>query len=356
MSHATARLTVELTPSSRVDVIDIKRHIQRTFGDVLSRFERALYCSYHTTAGFYDQSLCDRLDYRSESVQAFVSAFQELFPPGAEYRHDQLHLRSELTAEERRSEPRNADSHLKFIGSGLENCVTYFNRPDTPVYFVDLDGLNDAKPRRRRSTVIGFNEEVVVDGLDLDVPVSTHGIDSISLKDSRLGLYERLQQLIDRNGIEEGWVEIEIDPAEQHIGLTVNEYETLLMKHDLADVLRDPLRFMAEKGRSMLRNPRQIPGKAKDYAKYDLVRVMNRAFETFGLSESVIERIVDRIMALPASHFFGMKRSVRLLVTEGETFRGSSIVHGTYQSPILVQWQKADRGSRRLRITLKQCL
>ena len=27
-------------------------------------------------------------------------------------------------------------------------------------------------------------------------------------------------------------------------GLTVNEYETLLMKHDLVDVLRDPLRFM----------------------------------------------------------------------------------------------------------------
>jgi thiamine phosphate synthase YjbQ (UPF0047 family) len=355
MSIATARFTVELTPSSRVDVIDIKEHVHQAYGDILSLYSRALYCSYHTTAGFYDQSLCDRLGYSPETLQAFLSAFQELFPPGAEYRHDQLHLRSELSEEERSREPRNADSHLQFIGSGLENCVTYLNRPDTPVYFVELDGINEDTPRRRRSTVIGFNHEVVVDRLEVDIPVSTHSIDSISLKDARIGIYDRLQQLIDRHGIKEGWVEIDLFPDEHNTGLTVNEYETLLMKHDLADVLRDPLRFVAEKGRNMLRNPRQIPGKAKNYAKYDLVRVMNRAFDKLGLSESVVERIVDRLMALPASHFFGMKRSVRLLVTEGEATHGSSIVQGTYQSPILVQWQKAKRGSRRLRITLKQC-
>lgn len=355
MSKDVARLSVELTPSSRVDVIDIKQHIEHSFGDVLSRYKRALYCSYHTTAGFFDQNLCDHLEYSPESLQAFVHVFEELFPPGAAYQHDQLHLRAELTDEERRHEPRNADSHLKFIGSGLESCVTYLNRPNMPVYFIDLDGVNDAKPRHRRSTVIGFDEEALVDRLDVDVPVSAHGIDSISLKDPRLGLYDQLQDLIERRGVGEGYLQIDIDPAEQNIGLTVNEYETLLMKHDLADVLRDPLRFMAEKGRSMLRNPRQIPGKAKNYAKYDLVRVMNRAFETFGLSESVIERVVDRLMALPASHFFGMRRSVRLLVSRGEVPEGASIIHGTYQSPILVQWQKAQRGSRRLTITLREC-
>ncbi len=355
MSTATARFTVELIPSSRVDVINIKDHIQGTYGDVLSSYNRALYCSYHTTAGFYDQSLCDRLEHSPESLQAFLGAFQELFPAGAEYRHDQLHLRSELTEEERRNEPRNADSHLQFIGSGLENCVAYHNRPDTPVYFVDLDGVNEDTPRRRRSTVIGFNHEVLVEKLDVDIPVSSHRIDSISLKDDRLGLYDRLQELIECHGIEEGWVEIDLYPDEHNTGLTVNEYETLLMKHDLADVLRDPLRFAAEKGRSMLRNPLKIPEKAKNYAKYDLVRVMNRAFDKLGLSESVVERLVDRLMALPASHFFGMKRSVRLLVTEGEAVRGPSIVQGAYQSPILVQWEKAERGSRRLRISLKEC-
>ncbi len=346
---------VELTPSSRVDVIDIKEHIRRQHGDVLSRYQRALYCSYHTTAGFYDQHLCDRLDHSPESLQAFLSAFQEVFPPGAAYRHDQLHLRSELSEEERRYEPRNADSHLKFIGSGLENCVTYRNQPDTPVYFVDLDGINKDTPRLRKSTVIGFNAEDVIEKVKIDVPVSGHSVDSVSLKDARLGVYARLQELVDRHGIEDGWIEIDLDPSERNAGLTVNEFETLLMKHDLVDVLRDPLRFVAEKGRSMLRNPRQIPEKAKNYAKYDFVRIMNRAFDKLGLSESVIERVVDRLMALPASHFFGMKRSVRLLISNGETVRSGSIVHGRYQSPILVQWQKSERGSRRLKVTLKRC-
>lgn len=355
MSIATARFTVELTPSSRVDVIDIKQHIRRQHGDVLSRFPRALYCSYHTTAGFYDQNLCDRLGHSRTSLQAFLSAFQEVFPPNAEYLHDQLHLRSELSEEERRHEPRNADSHLTFIGSGLENCVTYRNQPGTPVYFVDLDGVNEDTPRLRRSTVIGYTSEDVVEHVEIDVPVSTHSIDSVSLKDDRLGLYGRLQELVIRHGIVDGWVEINLDPSERNTGLTVNEFETLLMKHDLMDVLRDPLRFVAEKGRSMLRNPRQIPEKAKNYAKYDLVRVMNRAFDKLGLSESVVERVVDRLMALPASHFLGMKRSVRLLVSNGETVRTGSIVHGQYQSPILVQWQKSETGSRRLHVTLKRC-
>jgi hypothetical protein len=37
--------------------------------------------------------------------------------------------------------------------------------------------------------------------------------------------------------------------------LTINEFETLLMKHDLAAVLRDPLRFMAKEYRHLLANP-----------------------------------------------------------------------------------------------------
>src|SRR3712207_9360267 len=44
-----------------------------------------------------------------------------------------------------------------------------------------------------------------------------------------------------------GRLRIALAPGERHAGLTVNEYETLLMRHDLSEVLRDPLRFMAEK-------------------------------------------------------------------------------------------------------------
>ena len=48
-----------------------------------------------------------------------------------------------------------------------------------------------------------------------------------------------------------------------------------------------------------------------------------------------------------------MRRSVSLLVSERED--GSvGIVEGTYQSPILVQWQQAPRASRLLDVTLTE--
>jgi thiamine phosphate synthase YjbQ (UPF0047 family) len=356
MGSETTRLSVELTPSARIDVIDVKKHIQEQYGDVLSQYRKTLYCSYHTTAGYFEQTLCERLDQSPDSLQVFLRPFQELFPEGAEYQHDRLDLRAELSDEERIKEPRNADSHLKYIGSGLENCVTYANHPEAPVFFVDLDGMNEDQPRRRRSTVIGFNDEEEVGRIEFEIPVSGHGIDSISLRDARLGIYEHLQELVLRHGVEKGWIEIELDPVERNTGLTVNEYETLLMKHDLLDVLRDPLRFMKEKGRNMLRDPRAIPGKAKNYAKYDLVRFVNEALDALGLSESVIERVIDRILALPASRFLRMKRRIRLLVCEEDTKDGGMIVQGRYQSPILVQWKKTDRGSRRLIATLNRCI
>ena len=60
------------------------------------------------------------------------------------------------------------------------------------------------------------------------------------------------------------------------MGLTVNEYETLLMQNDLADVLRDPLRFARIKARNAFNDPRSIPGKTLNYAKYDVVRCSTR--------------------------------------------------------------------------------
>ena len=52
----------------------------------------------------------------------------------------------------------------------------------------------------------------------------------------------------------------------------MNEYETLLMQHDLMEVLRNPLKFAALKSRHMLDDPLAIPSKTINYAKYDLVR------------------------------------------------------------------------------------
>jgi thiamine phosphate synthase YjbQ (UPF0047 family) len=354
MARSPQTHTIEFQPERRVDVIDVNEHLRRDADGFLPAFRNAIYCSHHTTAGFLEETICNRLGQCQDEVHEFLEPFQQLFPFGANYRHDQMHLREELSPEQRQTEPRNADSHLTFIGSGLENCVTYPSDPSRSVFFVDLDGINkdNADRRRRRTTVIGYNEETRVDETEITVPVSSHRIDSVSLRDPRLGIFDQLHELLAERGITKGRITIDLARDESHAGLTVNEYETLLMKHDLAEVLRDPLRFMARKGRNMLRDPGAIPGKAKDHAKYDLVRLVNKVVDTLGLSESLVERVIDKCLAVPAERFLRMKRSVNLLVTEDPSNGEGTIVQGRYQSPILVQWRTADTKARRLRVKL----
>ncbi len=352
MTPPTAEVNLELIPQSRLDLIDVNQRVAQDFGQLLSAYRRVLYYSYHTTAGYFEQSLCRRLENSREGLQRWIGSFQRMFPPQADYRHDQLQLRSELSDEQRRTEPLNGDSHLTFIGSGLTNCVTYQNQEDQPVYFVDLDGIFGDTQRRRHTTVVGFNQERVACEFQTAVPVSHHPIDSVNLKDLRLGFFEELQEMLRAYGIVHGRVDVSLEPAESHAGLTVNEYETLLMKHDLIEVLRNPFRFMAEKGKSMLGNPRAIPGKAINYAKYDLVHVVNDFLDALGLSESFVERVIDKFLAFPASRFLWMKREASLLVSDPNGEGIGRIVEGTYQSPILVQWKRSRTRTRRLKVRL----
>ncbi len=143
-------LTLTLAPQRRFEAIDVNRRISQEHGDLLRRHRRALYTSFHTTAGYLDQSLSVRLNHRHDLVSQFFRAFHALFPQGGEYRHDQMHLRSELSDEQKVVEPRNGDSHLTFIGAGMRNCVTYRARPDAPVYFIELDGKSEALQRQRK--------------------------------------------------------------------------------------------------------------------------------------------------------------------------------------------------------------
>ena len=354
MASDPSQLTIQFQPEQRVDVIDVNRRVEAEATGFLQSHDEALYCSYHTTGGFLEETICNRLNQCQDQVHEFLAPFRELFPFGANYQHDQLHLRTELSPKQRRTEPRNADSHLTFIGSGLENCVTYPSDPARPVFFIDLDGINkDNRDRRQRRTkIIGYDNEQVIDQTELRVPVSDHSIDSVSLRDPRLGLFKQLHEMLAKHGVKTGRIHLELIPEEQHAGLTVNEYETLLMKYDLAEVLRNPLRFMARKGRNMLRDPRAIPNKAKNYAKYDLVRLVNKVVDTLGLSESLVERIIDKCLAVPAERFLRMKRSVSLLVTEDESNGTGTIEQGRYQSPILVQWRESSPQARRIRVHL----
>ena len=98
------------------------------------------------------------------------------------------------------------------------------------------------------------------------MPVSRHPIDSVNLADPRLGVVDAINELLARGGPREGTRRHRARPPERHAGLTVNEYETLLMQHDLIEVLRDPLKFAALKGRHMLDDPLAIPSKTLNYA------------------------------------------------------------------------------------------
>lgn len=351
MSVDPLDLTLELAPRARFDVVELRSRFAAEHRDVLSPYRRCLYWSAHTTAGFLDRSLIARLS--TAGVPTYVEALRKMFPEGAGYAHDRLDRRTDLDAAQRAVEPRNADSHLAFIAGGLHACVTHPNRPGEPVCFVDLDGVCDGRPRRRLMRVIGFSDEAPVARTRIAVPVSAHPIDSINLKDPKVGLYEQLQDFVARSGVAKGRLRLALSDTERHSGLTINEFETLLMRHDLAEVLRNPLRFAAEKYRHALANPRAVPGKALGYAKYDFVRVLNSGVDALGLRGSIVEKVLARTLAVPAARFFRMRRSVSLLVSDGTDSR-PQIVEGPYQSPILVQWQRAPRAARMLDVTLTE--
>jgi hypothetical protein len=328
---APTAIELELVPAARCDVIDVARRLGEDF---LGRHRRTLYCSHHTTAGYLEQGLCARLDDSRERLSSLVDLFRRIFPPGANYEHDKLHLRRELTEQERRTEPRNADSHLAFIGSGLRSCVTYRNRPGRPVWFIDLDGVHEQ------------------DAQSVTVPVSHHPIVSLNLRDPRLGLYDRLAEWVRRHEVRHGRIDICLARDERNTGLTVNEYETLLMRGDLRQALEDPLRFMVQRGRSLLRDPRSIPGRTLEYARHDLLNLMNGLMDATGVSESIVERLISRFMALPAARFLRLKRGVSVAVLDRGGAAASPILHGRYQSPILIQWRRPESGSRRLELSL----
>ena len=346
-------LRLKLAPQRRFEAIDVNRRIAAEGGDVLHRHRRALYCSFHTTAGYLDQSLSARMHHRQDLLSHFFRAFHALFPQGGEYHHDRMELRSELTAEQKVVEPRNADSHLTYIGSGMRNCVTYRARPDAPVYFIDLDGMSDAIKRERTTKIVAYDDERVVARSSLAIPVSKHPVDSINLGDPRLGLLETVNDLLAETGLQYGRVDLLVDPAERNVGLTVNEYETLLMQNDLTDVLRDPLRFAKIKARNALHDPLAIPGKTLNYAKYDVVHVLNSLMEALSLDEGSLERLIAKVMSLPARRFVRSRR-VSFLAAGEEEGTGARLLRGTYQSPILVQWQSPARQQRRVEIVLSE--
>ena len=351
MSSSPAEIRLNLAPRGRFDTIDVRARLASETASALAGRKRSLYTSFHTTAGYLDRALAARLAHHEERLRVFINAFRGVFPQHAPYQHDQMELRQELSAAQKQVEPRNGDSHLTFIGAGMRNCVTYANEPAAPVYFIELDGVHEGGRRERTTSIVGYDEETVVARTRLVVPVSKHPIDAINLADPRLGLVDTLNDLLGSTGIEKGRVDITLEAAERDAGLTVNEYETLLMRHDLTEVLKDPLRFAKAKAQHVLEDPLAVPGKALSYARYDVVRVMNQLMEAFRVNESVVEKLVAKLMAVPARRFL-RTRKVSFLASDHEGAGRARLVSGTYQSPILVQWQPAQGQARSVDIAV----
>jgi hypothetical protein len=124
------------------------------------------------------------------------------------------------------------------------------------------------------------------------------------------------------------------------------------MQHDLVDVLKDPLRFAAQKGKHIFDDPLAVPGKTLSYARYDFVRVFNSLVEVFGLDNSAVEKLAAKLLGVPARRFLRMKRRISFLATDPERAGRARLVRGTYQSPILVQWGRAERETRSVEVSL----
>ena len=350
---APLQFALDITPPTRVAITDVRKRAAATIGDEFERYARCFYGSLHTTAGYLPQGLQRRLVGASQGIASYLDVYRALFPERGGYRHDDLSQRTELTAEQRLNEPLNGDSHLRFILGGLRACVSHRLRPE-PVYFVDLDGTCDGTQRNRTTVLVGYDDEVEVAQTTLHVPVSAHPIDAVSLKDSRFGLQQQLVDFIARHASGKGRLTLTLAPEEQHACLTVNEYETLLMRHDLTDVLREPFRFAAEKARHVWKEPRAVPLKACAYARYDLVHALNQFVDGFGLPTSRIEQWVARALAAPAERLFGVRRSVDLLISDENPTGRPTIVEGTYQSPILIHWRARAKRTRTVSVSLSE--
>jgi len=267
-------MLLHLTPRARFDLIDVAARVRAQHGDVFTTYRKTLCCSFHTTAGYLDQPFCAALGYSEKRLRQFLLIFQQLFPPNAGYCHDCMRLRTELSTSAKAHEPANADSHLTFMSAGLQNCVTYTNTGHVPIYFIDLDGISPHARRTRRTTMLLYNQETVAYRGTVAIPTqTTHPIEAFNLRDPQYGLFAHLQHVIEVSGIEHGRIDIRLAPRERHVGLTVNEYETMLMRHDLPDVLRDPVRYMLRHSKALLCHPAAIPAKMRDYALYDLIQL-----------------------------------------------------------------------------------
>lgn len=79
-------VNLQLIPKARLDVINVNNQLAERLGDLLSKYGKAVYYSYQTTAGYFNQSFCAQLKRGCDSIRAHVQSFQKPSSPNADYR------------------------------------------------------------------------------------------------------------------------------------------------------------------------------------------------------------------------------------------------------------------------------
>ena len=362
----TATACIAIRPQQRLDVINVAQEVMGSLRAEFEGYRKLLFCSLHTTAGYLHEQLATKLGPDKQSVNTYIRSAQRLFPEGAPYWHDQMHLRSELSEEQRKHEPQNADSHLAFICLGLANCVTYNNCPENPVHFIDLDGKFNGSTRNRKSWLVGYNSADVVHEEVVEIPAPERHVQATNLAGGNTNLLSSIEKLVKSHQISRGMVTLDLHDLEKHAGLTVNEFETLLVEKDLTTAILDPLKYLVRNSPKILRDPFSIPSRAQKFVTSELKKivpeVLNTASRNVSRVEYMVERlgfhlqfleyIIDRLAAPSEARWLNLGRTVNLLVNSEQDGTSGSVKLGTYQSPILIQWRHPETANRRLVVRL----
>ena len=158
-------LALEIRPRARLGLPEGGRRRPR---DALVGYGRYLYSPHD--GGLSPASLADRLTARRQGLEPYWTCSGRCLE-GAGYKHDSLELRHDLG---RRSA---GSAHEWRLASRLHGRGAAFVRrlqrtaPES-VYLIDFDGVTNGEPRRRVTSLVGYNNEVVVARTSLDVPVS----------------------------------------------------------------------------------------------------------------------------------------------------------------------------------------
>jgi len=336
MSSSVLARQLCIRPRKRPEILDLRSLVRED----VERHRHLLCVSHHTTAGFLDPTLRRRVGRDEARLTAFVDALAAFFPPEAGYEHDRLSLRDELSEAQKLVEPLNADAHLAFIGGGFSNCVVESSSSQTPIWFVDFDGVfldrrEQVNQRTRTATLVGFDHEHTVHSIRVTLPDVREG-KVVRLDAPELGLLDAIQEGIAAKTIASGRIRVDLENPRRGEGLTMNEFEALLMERDMLRIMQDPFNF-AREGTKGLR----------------------LALEALGVTPRRLARLLNRLLGTSEPQLLRLQHSLSIAVLP-EGFDGVPIpvgamgrpVMGTYQSPILVQ--RPAGSARTLRVTFTE--